>query len=84
MPGTGSRASSSFCDESYSVVLSGETREIWYKLLVTCPPIWMVGGFCRYTFMPGMPETLGRRSSMIWFTSSLRWLRGFRRTTISP
>ena len=27
-----------------------------------------VGGFCRYTFMPGMAVSLGRSSRMIWST----------------
>ena len=32
---------------AYSSSLSGVCIENWYRLLVTWPPIRMVGGFCR-------------------------------------
>ena len=69
---------------AYSSFLSGDCSENWYRLLVTWPPIRMVGGFCRYTFMPGRLSSFGRRSAMMFSTSSLRWARGFRRTTSCP
>jgi len=46
-PGTCSTCFSSLAVSAYSSALSGVCMENWYRLLVTWPPIWMVGGFCR-------------------------------------
>ena len=41
-------------------------------------PIWIGGGFCRNAMMPGTAASLGRSSSIIWSTLSLRSPRGFK------
>ena len=46
-PGTCAISVSILSAAAYSSSLSGDCIENWYRLLVTLPPMRIVGGFCR-------------------------------------